>query len=87
MNWDPVDETVLANRQVDEAGCSRRSGAQVERRYLERWFLKISDYAEVRLSLTICWLYGGQSWEKGEGWVCVCVCGGGGGGGGGGVVR
>ena len=47
MNWDPVDGTVLANQQVDEAGRSRRSGAQVERRYLELWFLKISDYAEV----------------------------------------
>ena len=67
MNWDPVDETVLANHQVDEAGRSWRSGAQVERRYIERWFLKISDYAEVRLSLTICWLCGGQSWEKGGG--------------------
>ena len=66
MNWDPVDGTVLANEQVDEAGRSWRSGAQVERRYLEQWFLKMSDYAEVRLSL-ICWLYGDQSWEKGGG--------------------
>ena len=61
MNWDPVDGTVLANEQVDKAGRSWRSGAQVERRYLEQWFLKISDYAEVQLSLTICWLYGDQS--------------------------
>ena len=61
VNWDPVNGTVLANHQVDEAGRSRRSGVQVERRYLEQWFLKISDYAEVRLSLTICWLYGSQS--------------------------
>lgn len=47
MNWDPVDGTVLANEQVDEAGCSWRSGARVEQRYLEQWFFKITDYAEV----------------------------------------
>ena len=58
MNWDPVDGTVLANEQVDEEGRSWRSGAQVERRYLEQWFLKISDYAEVQISWIICWLYG-----------------------------
>ena len=67
MNWDPVDGTVLAHEQVDEAGRSWRSGAQVERRYMEQWFLKISDYAEVQLSLTICWSYGSQSLEKGGG--------------------
>ena len=47
MNWDPVDGTVLANEQVDETGCSWRSGAKVEQRYLEQWFFKITDYAEV----------------------------------------
>ena len=61
MNWDPVGGTVLGNEQVDKVGRSWKLGAQVERRYLEQWFLKISDYAEVRLSLTICWLYGDQS--------------------------
>jgi len=51
VNWDPVDGTVLANEQVDEAGCSWRSGARVEQRYLEQWFFKITDYAEVCCSL------------------------------------
>lgn len=46
VNWDPVDKTVLANEQVDEKGCSWRSGAKVEQRWLEQWFIKITDYAE-----------------------------------------
>ena len=46
MNWDPVDMTVLANEQVDDNGCSWRSGAKVEQKYLDQWFFKITDYAE-----------------------------------------
>lgn len=46
VNWDPVDCTVLANEQVDEQGCSWRSGAKVEQRYLNQWYIKITDYAE-----------------------------------------
>ena len=46
VNWDPVDQTVLANEQVDGEGKSWRSGAKVERKLLEQWFLKITDYAE-----------------------------------------
>ncbi|MGI9304354.1 MAG: leucine--tRNA ligase, partial [Gammaproteobacteria bacterium] len=45
VNWDPVDETVLANEQVID-GRGWRSGAEVERRAIPQWFLKITDYAE-----------------------------------------
>ncbi|KAH7392964.1 leucyl-tRNA synthetase [Pyrenochaeta sp. MPI-SDFR-AT-0127] len=46
VNYDPVDETVLANEQVDSNGCSWRSGAKVERRMLKQWFLKIKEFQE-----------------------------------------
>ncbi len=46
VNWDPVDQTVLANEQVDKEGRSWRSGAMVERKLLRQWFLKITHYAE-----------------------------------------
>jgi len=45
VNWDPVDMTVLANEQVID-GRGWRSGAPVERRKLNQWFLKITDFAE-----------------------------------------
>jgi len=50
VNWDPIDQTVLANEQVDSDGCSWRSGAKVERKMLRQWFLKITDYAEKLLN-------------------------------------
>lgn len=46
VNWDPIDQTVLANEQVDSDGFSWRSGAKVERKLLKQWFFKITDYAE-----------------------------------------
>jgi leucyl-tRNA synthetase len=45
VNWDPVEETVLANEQVID-GRGERSGALVEKRQLEQWFFKITDYAD-----------------------------------------
>ena len=44
VNWDPIDQTVLANEQVID-GRGWRSGALVERREIPQWFLKITDYA------------------------------------------
>ena len=49
VNWDPVDQTVLANEQVID-GKGWRSGAVVEKRELAQWFLKITTYAEELLS-------------------------------------
>ncbi|KAJ3188341.1 hypothetical protein HDU85_005492 [Gaertneriomyces sp. JEL0708] len=46
VNWDPVDQTVLANEQVDSNGRAERSGAQVEKRKLNQWFLRITDFAQ-----------------------------------------
>ncbi|MHB1543280.1 MAG: leucine--tRNA ligase [Gammaproteobacteria bacterium] len=49
VNWDPVDQTVLANEQVID-GCGWRSGAPVERREIEQWFVRITAYAEELLN-------------------------------------
>jgi leucyl-tRNA synthetase len=50
VNYDPVDQTVLANEQVDANGCSWRSGAKVEKVMLKQWFLKIKDFQEPLLN-------------------------------------
>ncbi len=57
VNWDPVDQTVLANEQVVD-GKGWRSGAPVERKTLSQWFLRITHYAEDLLA----------SIEKLDGW-------------------
>jgi len=46
VNYDPIDKTVLANEQVDDNGCSWRSGAKVEKRLLKQWFFQISEFRE-----------------------------------------
>ncbi|MGB5715114.1 MAG: leucine--tRNA ligase, partial [Waterburya sp.] len=58
VNWDPIDQTVLANEQVDNEGRSWRSGAIVERKLLKQWFFKITDYGEKLL----------QDLDQLEGW-------------------
>jgi len=57
VNWDPVDQTVLANEQVID-GKGWRSGVPVERKEIAQWFLKITDYAEALL----------QDLDQLEGW-------------------
>jgi len=57
VNWDPVDQTVLANEQVVD-GRGWRSGAVVERKSIPQWFLRITDYADELL----------QGLDKLEGW-------------------
>ena len=57
VNWDPVDQTVLANEQVIN-GKGWRSGAEVERKTIPQWFLKITAYADELL----------ESLEQLDGW-------------------
>jgi leucyl-tRNA synthetase len=56
VNWCPNDKTVLANEQVENGLCER-CGAQVEQRFLEQWFFRITDYAErlLRNTDTLDW--------------------------------
>jgi len=58
VNWDPVDQTVLANEQVLADGTSDRSGALVVQKPLVQWFFKITDYADELLDYT------GLDWPK-----------------------
>ncbi len=46
VNWDPVDQTVLANEQVLADGTSDRSGAVVEKKKLTQWYFRITEYAD-----------------------------------------
>ena len=56
VNWDPIDQTVLANEQVLSDGTSDRSGALVIKKPLVQWFFKITKYADRLLD------YGELSW-------------------------
>ncbi len=51
VNWDPVDQTVLANEQVID-GRGDRSGALIERRLMPQWHYRITDYAEELLDFS-----------------------------------
>jgi leucyl-tRNA synthetase len=57
VNWDPVDQTVLANEQVID-GRGWRSGALVEKREIPQWFLRITAYAEELLDASTSWTAG-----------------------------
>ncbi|CAK1539968.1 unnamed protein product [Leptosia nina] len=46
VNWDPIDKTVLADEQVDDNGCSWRSGAKVQKKVLTQWFIKTTQFAK-----------------------------------------
>lgn len=59
VNWDPVDQTVLANEQVID-GRGWRSGAEVERRKLSQWFFRITAFAEELLQA----LHGLERWPE-----------------------
>ena len=48
-NWDPVDQTVLANEQVID-GKGWRSGATIEKREIAQWYIRITNYAEELLT-------------------------------------
>lgn len=54
VNWDPIDQTVLANEQVLPDGTAERSGAKVVQKSIAQWFLKITDYAEELLDFSDC---------------------------------
>lgn len=60
MNWDPVDKTVLADEQVDNEGCSWRSGAKVENKILKQWFIRTTAFAKL--------LYEGLNSDQLENW-------------------
>ncbi|MEK9727771.1 MAG: leucine--tRNA ligase, partial [Candidatus Margulisiibacteriota bacterium] len=49
VNWDPIDQTVLANEQVID-GKGWRSGATIEKKEIEQWYIKITNYAEELLN-------------------------------------
>ena len=49
VNWDPIDKTVLANEQVID-GKGWRSGAKIEIKEIDQWFIKITEYADELLS-------------------------------------
>jgi leucyl-tRNA synthetase len=58
VNWDPVDQTVLANEQVLADGTAERSGVMVEKKMMKQWYFKITDYADELLD------FSGADWPE-----------------------
>lgn len=58
VNWDPVDQTVLANEQVLADGTAERSGAVVEKKLMKQWYFKITEFAEDLLD------FSGTDWPE-----------------------
>src|SRR5256884_439704 len=76
VNWCPVDKTVLANEQVINGRCWRHPDVEVEKRDLEPWFLKITDYADRLLddlSLLDKWPHKGRVMQTIPIWVADYV--------------
>ena len=74
VNWDPVDNTVLADEQVDPQGKSWRSGAMVEKKPLRQWFFKTTNFAKnlhdgLKDPSLINWRYVTQAQEH---WIGDC---------------
>lgn len=70
VNWDPVDNTVLANEQVDANGCSWRSGAKVVRKQMNQWYFRITKLAkELHDDLDTLPDWPGNVKEMQKGWI------------------
>lgn len=70
VNWDPVDQTVLANEQVDDNGRSWRSGAKVVKKRLNQWFFRITAYSkELNEDLAVLERWPDRVKQMQEGWI------------------
>ena len=65
VNWDPIDQTVLANEQILPDGTAERSGAKVVKKEMEQWYFKITEYSD-RLITDLDKLDWPESTKKGQ---------------------